>query len=141
FNWETLENVLFHADPHPANIVIRPDNSVVFIDFGSCGRSASRIKRLWRQFHVYLGNDDVYGMTEIALAMLEPLPPVDLDSFKKECEALYWDWLYAMKSDHAEWWEKASGVMWMKFIGLSRKYNVPVNLDTLKGLRVTFLFD
>lgn len=141
FNWETLENSLFHADPHPANIVVRDDNSVAFIDFGSCGRFGSRNKRLWRQFHYYLANEDVVAMTETAIAMLEPLPPVDLDSFQKEVEALYWDWLYAMKSDTSEWWEKASGVMWMKFIALSQKYQVPVNIDTLKGLRVTFLFD
>jgi predicted unusual protein kinase regulating ubiquinone biosynthesis (AarF/ABC1/UbiB family) len=141
FNWETLENNLFHADPHPGNIVVREDNSVAFIDFGSCGRFGSRLKRLWRQFHHHLANEDVVGMTEVAIAMLEPLPPVFLDSFKKEVEALYWDWLYAMKSDHAEWWEKASGVMWMKFIALSQRYDVPVNIDTLKGLRVTFLFD
>ncbi|MFO0724746.1 MAG: AarF/UbiB family protein [Myxococcota bacterium] len=141
FNWETLENLIFHADPHPANIVVREDNSVAFIDFGSCGRFGSRNKRLWRQFHYYLANEDVVGMTDVAIAMLEPLPPVDLDSFKKEVEALYWDWLYAMKSDSSEWWEKASGVMWMKFIALSQRYAVPVNIDTLKGLRVTFLFD
>ena len=24
FYWETLENIFFHADPHPANIVVRP---------------------------------------------------------------------------------------------------------------------
>jgi ubiquinone biosynthesis protein len=141
FNWETMENVLFHADPHPANIVVKPDNSLVFIDFGSCGRFGSKTKRQWRQFHYYLANEDVAAMTDIAVAMLEPLPPIDLDAFKKEVELLYWDWLYAMKSDTSEWWEKASGVMWMKFIAVSRRYRVPINLDTLKGLRVTFLFD
>ena len=141
FNWETMENVLFHADPHPANIVVKNDNGLVFIDFGSCGRFGSKTKRQWRQFHYYLANEDVAAMTDIAVAMLEPLPPIDLDAFKKEVELLYWDWLYAMKSDTSEWWEKASGVMWMKFIAVSRRYRVPINLDTLKGLRVTFLFD
>ncbi len=141
FNWETLENVLFHADPHPANIVVKEDNTLIFIDFGSCGRFGSKSKRQWRQFHYYLANEDVAAMTDVAVAMLEPLPPIDLDAFKKEVESLYWDWLYAMKTDSAKWWEKASGVMWMKFIAISRRYRIPLNLDTLKGLRVTFLFD
>ena len=141
FNWETYENLLFHADPHPANIVVKPGNSIVFIDFGSCGHFSSKAKRLWRQFHYHLARADVTGMVDIAISLLEPLPPIDIDEYTKQIEALYWDWLYAIRSPEAQWWEKASGVMWMKFIGISRDYQVPINLDTLRGLRVTFLFD
>lgn len=141
FNWECLDNHLFNADPHPANIIVQPGNSIVFIDFGACGRSTSKHKRSWRQFHRHLANEDVYGMVEVAISMMEPLPPIDLDSFTKEAEALYWDWLIAMKSADSQWWEKASGVMWIKFMGLCRRYGVPASLDTLRAMRVTLLFD
>jgi ubiquinone biosynthesis protein len=141
FNWETLENLLFHADPHPANIVIRPDNTIVFIDFGSCGRFSSKTRRLWMQLHHYLNEEDVQGMVECSISLLEPLPPIDLDKFIKEVEALYWDWLYALTDPDAEWWEKASGMMWMNFVGIARNYNIPMNLDTLRLFRATFLYD
>ncbi len=141
FNWETLENLLFHADPHPANIVIKPDNTIVFIDFGSCGRFSSKTRRLWQQLHYYLNKEDVQGMVEASISILEPLPPIDIDRFTKQVEQLYWDWLYAMKDKNSEWWEKASGMMWISFVGITRRYNIPVNLDTLRLFRATFLYD
>jgi predicted unusual protein kinase regulating ubiquinone biosynthesis (AarF/ABC1/UbiB family) len=141
FNWETLECLFFHADPHPANLVIRPDNTLVFIDFGSCGRFSSKMKRLWQQLQYYIDLEDVQGMVETSIAILEPLPPIDIDRLTKEMEALYWDWLYATKSKHAEWWERCTGNMWMRFIGLARRHNVPMNLDTLRLFRATFLYD
>jgi predicted unusual protein kinase regulating ubiquinone biosynthesis (AarF/ABC1/UbiB family) len=141
FNWETLENIFFHADPHPANIVIKPDNTIVFIDFGSCGRFSSKTRRLWMQLHHYLNEEDVQGMVESSISILEPLPPIDLDRFIKEVEGLYWDWLYALSDKDSEWWEKASGMMWMTFVGIARNYNIPMNLDTLRLFRATFLYD
>ena len=140
-NWETGENLLFHGDPHPANVVVQPGNRIVFIDFGTCGRATSRSRRLWQEWQWAAANSDVGGMTQASISLLEPLPPLDIYSFRKEIEALYWDLLYANKSTDAEWWEKASGVMWIKFISIARRYNVPMNLETLKWLRVTFIFD
>lgn len=141
FFWETLENIFFHADPHPANIVVRPDNSLVFIDFGSCGRFSGKVKRAYHRFQQYITAEDVGGMTESAMAMIEPLPPVDLERLTREIEAFFWDWLYASKSDHAEWWERCTGQMWMKFLGIARRYAIPINLDTLRMFRATFLYD
>jgi ubiquinone biosynthesis protein len=34
----TLEDGLFHADPHPGNVFYLPDNRIAFIDFGMVGR-------------------------------------------------------------------------------------------------------
>jgi ubiquinone biosynthesis protein len=141
FYWETLENIFFHADPHPANIVVRPDNSLVFIDFGSCGRFSGKIRRAYHRFQQYLSAKDVWGMTESAMSLVEPLPPVDLERLWREVEAFFWDWLYASESENAEWWERATGQMWMKFLGIARRYGIPVNLDTLRMFRATFLYD
>lgn len=141
YNWEMMENSFFHADPHPANIIVKPGNQIVFIDFGSCGRTRPSAARSIREFYYYLEQVDIPGMTRQALTLLEPLPPIDLDSFTKDIESLYWDWYVAAMSPDAEWWEKASGVMWMRFIEMAQRYAIPVNLDTLRSMRVAFLFD
>jgi ubiquinone biosynthesis protein len=141
FFWETLENIFFHADPHPANIVVRPDNSLVFIDFGSCGRFSGKVKRAYHRFQQYISAEDVSGMTESAMAMIEPLPPVDLERLTREIEAFFWDWFYATESHHADWWERCTGQMWMKFLGIARRYAIPINVDTLRMFRATFLYD
>jgi len=35
---------IFHADPHPGNIIVRKDNSVAFVDFGIVGYFDDRLK-------------------------------------------------------------------------------------------------
>jgi predicted unusual protein kinase regulating ubiquinone biosynthesis (AarF/ABC1/UbiB family) len=141
FNFETMESLLFHADPHPGNIILRPGSLLVFIDFGSCGRFPTKTKNAWKMLHGYLLDEDVQGMTRAAISVLEPLPHIDFESFTKEAESLFWDWLYAMQDKHSEWWEKASGSIWMRFVGIVRRYEVPVNLDTIRLFRATFLYD
>jgi len=34
---QVFENGFFHADPHPGNILIRPDGRICFLDFGAVG--------------------------------------------------------------------------------------------------------
>ena len=38
WNREVQEELFFHADPHPANLVITANNGICFIDFGAIGR-------------------------------------------------------------------------------------------------------
>ena len=73
--------------------------------------------------------------------MLEPLPPIDLDRFTKEVENLYWEMMYAAKDPHSEWWERASGILWIRFAALAGRFQIPMNLDTLRLFRATFLYD
>lgn len=35
---------IYHADPHPGNILVRPGGSVVFVDFGAVGKLAPGLK-------------------------------------------------------------------------------------------------
>ena len=35
---------VYHADPHPGNLLVRPDGSVVFLDFGAVGRLSTEMK-------------------------------------------------------------------------------------------------
>ena len=35
---------VYHADPHPGNILVRPDGSIVFLDFGAVGELSPQMK-------------------------------------------------------------------------------------------------
>jgi ubiquinone biosynthesis protein len=39
-----LRDGFFHADPHPGNIMVLPDNDIVFLDFGMVGRLNEELK-------------------------------------------------------------------------------------------------
>lgn len=141
FHFWTMECPLFHADPHPGNVVVEPGNRVVFLDFGSCGRFSSKTRICWKQLHGSLNEEDVNGMVQAAIAILEPLPHVDIETFTREIEGLFWGWLYALEDENSEWWEKATGTIWIQFLGIVRRHEIPMNLEILRLFRATFLYD
>jgi predicted unusual protein kinase regulating ubiquinone biosynthesis (AarF/ABC1/UbiB family) len=136
-----FENVLFHADPHPSNVVIRRNSELVFIDFGSSGAYTTKERNNWKQLSHYHDQADIGRMVQAALAILEPLPPIDVDEFSKRVEGIFWQDLYAFKSKHTEWWERTSAKIWIRFLSLAREYNIPLNLNTLKMIRSTLLYE
>ena len=136
-----FENLLFHADPHPSNVLLWPNSTLVFIDFGSCGAYTTRERNSWRQLAYYQSREDIGRMVQSALAILEPLPPIDIDDFAKKLEAVFWRDLYAFKSHHSAWWERTSARTWISFLDLARQYNIPMNLNTLRMIRSTLLYE
>ncbi len=136
-----FENILFHADPHPSNVVIQRNSDLVFIDFGSSGAYTTKERNNWRQLSLYHDQEDIGRMVQAALAILEPLPPIDIDEFSKRIEGIFWQDLYAFKSKNTEWWERTSAKIWIRFLALAREYNIPLNLNTLKMIRSTLMYE
>jgi predicted unusual protein kinase regulating ubiquinone biosynthesis (AarF/ABC1/UbiB family) len=136
-----FENILFHGDPHPANILVRPGNELVLIDFGACGAYTRSERDIWRQLAYSQAQEDVGGMVRCALALLEPLPAIDTHELTRRLERLFWEDQYAFKSKHVQWWERTSMRVWLGFLDLVREYNVPINLNTLRMIRSTLLYE
>ena len=44
-----FEALFFHADLHPGNVLVKPGNELVLIDFGSCGVFTERERVVWRR--------------------------------------------------------------------------------------------
>jgi ubiquinone biosynthesis protein len=76
--WSMDENLFFHADPHPANIVIGQDSSLTFIDFGSCGSFNEEQRATMERVVLAMQKGDAEGMAQATLKMLEPFPPVEM---------------------------------------------------------------
>jgi len=136
-----FENVFFHADLHPANVVVQPGNKLTLIDFGSCGAFPKRELHVWRRLLEAQEHEDVGSMVQAAMALLEPLPPIDIDEFQRRLETLFWKDLYAIKDKHSMWWERTSANIWISFLKLAHEYSVPMNLNTLRMVRATMLAD
>jgi predicted unusual protein kinase regulating ubiquinone biosynthesis (AarF/ABC1/UbiB family) len=41
---------IYHADPHPGNILVQPDGSIVFLDFGAVAKLSDEMKKAIPQF-------------------------------------------------------------------------------------------
>lgn len=141
FHWEVYETHFFHADPHPANLIVRPDNTLVMIDFGSCGSVSKAMQRKFMLFHRQLMAEDVHAMALTTISIFEPLPPIDTEALCHGLTHIYRRLLIANECSNASWEEKCSGGMWMQVITVCRDFNIPMNLDTLRIFRATFMYD
>ena len=67
---------VFHADPHPGNILVHPDGSITFVDFGAVGRLAPNIRFGIRKFWEGIIRRDAAtitaGMREMGLIARDP---------------------------------------------------------------------
>jgi predicted unusual protein kinase regulating ubiquinone biosynthesis (AarF/ABC1/UbiB family) len=132
---------MFHADPHPANVIVQADNRIILVDFGACGHVATEKRHRFAEVFRCQGLRDISGMVKASMMLLEPLPRIDLNAFKKDLERVYFRAAAAQWSKNARWWERTSATLWLTLMKLSRKYKLPVNDGTVKGLRATLLYD
>ncbi len=141
--WSADENTFFHADPHPANILVRPDNQLTFIDFGSCGSFNNQQRVALEQMVLSMQNQDVDAMTRAALSLMEPLPPVDLPVLLKHTREEYMRVLHTFNTpaEYTEYWERTSARQWFVLIRTAQKFNLPMNLHMLRMIRSTLLYD
>ena len=141
--WSSDENIFFHADPHPANILVQPNNELTFIDFGSCGSFNSQQRVALEQMVLSMKNQDVEAMTRATLTLMEPLPPVDLPSLIKQAQEEYMRLLHTFNTpaEYTQYWERTSARQWFVLIRVAQKFNLPMNLHMLRMIRATLLYD
>ncbi|MGI6590788.1 MAG: ABC1 kinase family protein [Eggerthellaceae bacterium] len=73
---QMLEDGLFHADPHSANILIRGED-VVWIDLGMMGRLAKGERAMLRQMFLAVAMGDAVGLERTLLAWGHAVGEVD----------------------------------------------------------------
>src|SRR5262249_15802286 len=128
-NREVQEELFFHADPHPANLIIMPNNKICFIDFGAIGRFSTQTRKLFRELAYHSANGDIGRIVNTAMSMLGPLPPMDVDRVRSQMEKIYADAVYAAQSKDAEWWEKTSANGWLRFMDVAREFSLPTSFE------------
>src|SRR5262249_43501978 len=139
--WGLYDNIAFHADPHPANVVVQADSKLVFIDFGACGYLDHARKLSFQRSYAAMARGDLLAVVQLALAVTEPLPPVDVNLVAHEMEAAYHQFQLALKSKHSAWYERTSAALWIATIGVIRRHGIPAPIDLLIYSRATLLYD
>ena len=64
-----VEDGVFHADPHPGNLSVRPNGAIVFYDFGVVGRLSARRREQILDFYVGLARDDINRVIDAFVEM------------------------------------------------------------------------
>ncbi|MFB6079322.1 MAG: AarF/UbiB family protein, partial [Halarchaeum sp.] len=68
---------VFHADPHPGNLAVRDDGTVVFYDFGMSGRVDESVQRHIVDFYVGVANQDIEAILDTLVEMGTLSPDAD----------------------------------------------------------------
>lgn len=72
-----IEDGIFHADPHPGNLAVQPDGTIVFYDFGMSGRVEPFIQQRIIDFYVAVANQDIDGILDALIEMGTLSPDAD----------------------------------------------------------------
>ena len=131
-NREVQEELFFHADPHPANLVVMPNNEICFIDFGAIGRFSTQTRKTLREFQYHMIKGDIGRMVNCALSLIGPLPPMDVERIRVEMEKIYADGVYAMNSATLSGGRKARRKAGFGSLRLSRQFSMPASFEAIQ---------
>jgi ubiquinone biosynthesis protein len=79
---QVLLDGVFHADPHPGNVLLLADGALALLDFGSVGRLDATLRAALRQLLFALDRGDAVAVSD---ALLEVVPrPEEIDERRLE---------------------------------------------------------
>jgi ubiquinone biosynthesis protein len=139
--WGRFEMPFMHGDPHPANLLVLPGNKLVMLDFGACTPMSRKTTVLHRHYVHHMTHDQISEMSHTSLADIAPLPPIDIESFRRALEHRTRWFQHALRDPHSPWYERSSAALWVYMLDVVQEHQVPVNLDALRMARMLLLSD
>ena len=85
---QVLADGLFHADPHPGNILLLTDGRLGLIDFGSVGRLDSELRAALQRLLLALDRRDPVGLTDALLEVTARPDALDEQALERAVGAL-----------------------------------------------------
>ncbi|MGN6782806.1 MAG: ABC1 kinase family protein [Marmoricola sp.] len=78
---QVLGQGLFHADPHPGNVLVTPDGHLVLLDVGMVARLAPAVREKLVKLFLALADGRAEEVTRIAITLGRPLSDFDEPAF------------------------------------------------------------
>jgi len=85
---QILVHGLFHADPHPGNILVLPGNVIALVDFGIVGRVSRDMREQLGETILAVRQHDADRLAEIVVGVATPLRPVDTAELSGDIEEM-----------------------------------------------------
>ncbi len=125
----------FHADLHPANLLILTGTRCGFIDLGMVGRFDDELRRTLLYYYYCLVMGDSENAARFLTAIAEPGPGADPAGFRREVEDISRRW-----SKTATFEDFSLGELILRSLGKAGQYRVyfPVELVLMVKALVTF---
>lgn len=72
-----IDDGVFHADPHPGNLAVQPDGTLVFYDFGMSGRVDPFVQDKIVDFYAAVASQDISAILDALIEMGTLSPEAD----------------------------------------------------------------
>lgn len=131
----------FHADPHPGNILIREDSTVVFVDFGIFGQLSAERREVFATYIESLAVGNVEQSYRYFVQLLEPTAETDLQQLRRDVHAIMRGWYEASREPDTPLAARHLGKYFGEFITAIRDNRVKMGLDTLLFWRALLALD
>ncbi len=130
---------LFHADLHPANLIIQPDSAVGYVDFGITGSLSRYARRSLVALTLALTRADADQMMVHFLRLSPTDDDSDVPAFRRGLDDALDRW-YDLDRDEPEMIENYTRVM-LDFLRLSRETGVWPTPDVIRYIRSVITAD
>ncbi len=131
----------FHADPHPGNILIREDSTVVFVDFGIFGQLSAERREVFASYIENLAMGNIEQSYRYFVRLLEPTAETDLLQLRRDVYAIMRGWYEASRAPDTPLGARHLGKYFGEFIEAIRSNKVRMGLDTLLFWRALLALD
>ena len=72
-----IDDGVFHADPHPGNLAVQDDGTIVFYDFGMSGQVDPFVQEKVVDFYIAVANQDIDGILDVLVELGTLSPDAD----------------------------------------------------------------
>jgi ubiquinone biosynthesis protein len=132
---QLYEDLLFHADLHPGNIVLLKGNRLAFIDFGNCGRIDKKFAAQYEQYFRAMSEHALDKAADLLLLTMGKLPPMDVNGFKKQVIKIFEKQIARSYIQNLPYRERSMGSSSAELNQIMAEYKIEVNWDMLKMAR------
>jgi ubiquinone biosynthesis protein len=130
---------LFHADLHPANLIILPGNIVGYVDFGITGVLSNYSRQHLIKMTLAYTQGDLDSMSEAFLHVTEWDETSDLEGFHQGLREYAKEWYDGQ--GHKTRIQKNFTLVMLDMLLLSRKTNIWPERDVIKYIRSSIAID
>jgi len=136
---DAFRHGMFHADLHPANLMILPNNVVGYIDFGITAVLSTYSRRHLIGLTLAYATGDLDGMCTAFFKVSDMAPDADPGGFRKQLNTLSLGW-YGEPGAGPRL-KKSITLMMMDLLTLSRKTGIWPERDVIKYIRSAIALD
>jgi ubiquinone biosynthesis protein len=136
---DAFQHGMFHADLHPANLMILPDNVVGYIDFGITGVISPYLRHNLVALTLAYSRGDLDGMFSAFFRVSAFGPEVDVTAFRRGLQTLSNNW-YVIRGHERKMLKNITLVM-LDLLHLSRQTGVWPERDVIKYIRSSVAID